>query len=521
MTTKELNILIVEDSPEDRVYLKRLLTAMIDTRWRFVEAENAAEGVTFANREAFDCIILDQHLPDGSGIDVLKRLSQLSGEPGFPVVVLSGLRSESMAAASIKAGALEYIPKKDLTKEIIGEAIHGAIQKFQLKQLQRRAKEKVALELSETLLQYRLLADLMPQFVFTAAPDGAREYRNEQLSIYSGLTIDRIQGHGWKAVVHPEDLNLCLNEWGRSIEDGSPFETEYRLRRHDGSYRWHLGRAFPLKSPAGEVIKWFGTCTDIDKQKKDRERLAAEVHARTAQLRRSLIEKDTLLQEVHHRVKNNLQVITSLLRMQASTLRDPAAISALKDSQQRVLSIALLYERLSGNSQLENIDFGEYVKTLVQTLIQSYAVQTGNVVSHCEISSVFLNIDQAIPCGLILNELMTNVLKYAYPNGGSGEVSIELKEIEPGRVRLSVSDHGIGLPAGWDWKISKSLGLPIVDGLTKQLDGTLTIRSEHGTQFILEFPKQDVQVNAASAAQSGGFPRNRDSQRRSKAQGME
>lgn len=207
-------------------------------------------------------------------------------------------------------------------------------------------------------------------------------------------------------------------------------------------------------------------------------------------LERSLTEKETMLREIHHRVKNNLQVISSLLRMQGSLLQDEQAKEALKISQRRVATMALIHDRLYGNRRLDEIDFTEYAKSLVDELVHSYAGPSGNITGRVKASRVLLNVGQAIPCGLILNELVTNAIKHAYPDGKSGEIVIHLEEPCPGNVRLSVADHGVGLPEGFDWENSKSMGLPIVESLAEQVGGKLEVQSQGGATFTLEFARE-------------------------------
>jgi len=219
---------------------------------------------------------------------------------------------------------------------------------------------------------------------------------------------------------------------------------------------------------------------------------AAKWDVNEQELRRSLHEKETLLQEVHHRVKNNLQIVSSLLKLQADSLSDPAAAALLRESQQRVLSMALIHERLYAGKEMAAIEFDSYARTLVQELVYSYAGRAGNVTGRILPPPIFLTIGQAIPCALILNELVTNALKYAYPAGGTGEVVVELQELPDNRIRLAVSDHGTGLPEGFDFRTSKSLGLRIVWVLAKQLGGTLTIERGKQTKFALEFPREEL-----------------------------
>jgi two-component sensor histidine kinase len=209
------------------------------------------------------------------------------------------------------------------------------------------------------------------------------------------------------------------------------------------------------------------------------------------QLRRSVAEKDILLKEVHHRVRNNLQVVSSLLNMQGLSLSDQQAVAALQDTRARVLSMAVIHEQLYSTEQWEAINFEEYCKRLVGKLLHSFGTQADGLISRFETSPVLLSIDQAIPCGLILSELVTNVLKYAYPGGVGGQMVIALsEETATGMVTLSVSDDGAGLPAAVDPETPESMGLEMVSILASQLEGVLTVQSNPGTRFSLKFPRE-------------------------------
>jgi PAS domain S-box-containing protein len=363
-----------------------------------------------------------------------------------------------------------------------------------LRDREQEERKRAEAQRQDALRQAQVLADLAPQMFFTAEADGYVNHYNEKWNTYTGKTSQETLGWKWETVVHPDDFEMVADTWTRAVQSGEPYKVEARLKRaSDGMYRWFSGRALPYRNSSGEIVKWFGTLTDIHDQKTENERLEAVVAVRTEQLTRLLTEKETLLKEVHHRVKNNLQIISSLLRMQADRVRDPAAAAALADSRRRVISMALIHEQLYGNQHMNAIDFGEYALQLVNELISSCSWEGRNISSRVEAASVLLRIDQAIPLGLILNELVTNALKYAYPIGTGGEVRIELKA-RGADVCLSVSDQGVGLPAGWELKSKGSLGLPIVDMLAKQLGGKLSIDSGKGARFTVKFPNQAFQA---------------------------
>ncbi|MGZ4846226.1 MAG: PAS domain S-box protein [Halobacteriota archaeon] len=215
----------------------------------------------------------------------------------------------------------------------------------------------------------------------------------------------------------------------------------------------------------------------------------AKLHADEL-IKATLAERETLLKEIHHRVKNNMQIISSLLSLQAATATEQETTEALKDSQRRIRSMALIHEKLYGSGSLAAIDFGDYVKSLASELLRTYSVREGITITT-DIDDIRLNVDTAIPCALIINELVSNAIKYAFPNGRSGEITIALARASGADV-LTIADDGVGLPADMDTKKTESLGLQLVTGLVDQLDGSITLDRTKGTTFIITFKSLDV-----------------------------
>jgi len=207
-----------------------------------------------------------------------------------------------------------------------------------------------------------------------------------------------------------------------------------------------------------------------------------------AALSAALAAKEVLLQEVHHRVKNNLQTICSLLNLQAENLPDIAQ-QALEESQRRIRSMALVHEQLYGSQDPGELDFAEYTRSLTSDLMNAYRGGREGVRLRLDLEPVLLGANQAISCGLILNELVTNCLKHAFKQSGSGEILVELRTEGEKTVALRVADDGAGLPPGFDWHESNSLGLRIVAVLTRQLSGTLVHQPGAGASFTLTFVK--------------------------------
>jgi len=212
------------------------------------------------------------------------------------------------------------------------------------------------------------------------------------------------------------------------------------------------------------------------------QRMAAE-----EKIRSSLREKEALLKEIHHRVKNNLQVVSSLLGLQSRVLTDEPTRKMFQESQNRIHSMALLHESLYQSNNLSRIDFPDYIRQLANHLFHSYGVAAERIHLRTDLEKLYLNLDAAVPCGLIINELVSNSLKYAFPDGRSGEVRIELHEHEDGMARLVVADNGIGLRSDIDWVTARSLGLRLVRTLAEQLGAKIEVKSQLGTEVQLTF----------------------------------
>lgn len=206
------------------------------------------------------------------------------------------------------------------------------------------------------------------------------------------------------------------------------------------------------------------------------------------EIKLSLKEKEVLLKEIHHRVKNNLQIITSLLNLQSAQIKDPATLTMFRESQARVRSMALIHEKLYQSKDLARIDFDGYVRDLMVYLFRSYAANPDQIRTEIDTSNLLLGIDTAIPCGLIISELVTNSMKYAFPDGRRGHIYIGLHPHQDGNMTLRVADDGIGLEEGFDWRESDSLGLQLVSTLTSQLHGTMQVGGKGGASFVLTFP---------------------------------
>jgi two-component sensor histidine kinase/HAMP domain-containing protein len=220
------------------------------------------------------------------------------------------------------------------------------------------------------------------------------------------------------------------------------------------------------------------------------ERLLKEISERQRaeeQINASLQEKEVLLREIHHRVKNNLQVIASLLNLQARNIVDEHVLEPLRESQTRIESMALIHQKLYDSDDLMGVNFAEYSRNLATHLLSSYGVSQKVALKVDSDDGISLGINSAIPCGLIINELVSNSLKYAFTGKQDGEIRIALRRKEDGRIKLMVADNGAGIPDKIDFRNTESLGLRLVNILSEQLEGTLELDTTGGTSFELTF----------------------------------
>lgn len=208
-------------------------------------------------------------------------------------------------------------------------------------------------------------------------------------------------------------------------------------------------------------------------------------------LKKSLSEKEMLLKEIHHRVKNNLMIISSLLSLQSSYIKDKASKNIFIESQNRARSMALIHEKLYQSTDLKRINFGEYIRTLTNELFYTYSVGSGIIELKYLLEDIYLDINTAIPLGLIANELITNSLKYAFPDGNNGFIQVEFKKLDH-EYLFKIKDNGVGLPDDLDFKNTESLGLQLVNNLTEQIDGEVELNVHNGTEFRIKFKEMEI-----------------------------
>jgi two-component sensor histidine kinase len=226
----------------------------------------------------------------------------------------------------------------------------------------------------------------------------------------------------------------------------------------------------------GRPVRMVGSITDINERKLADDRL-----------QRSLLEKETLLREIHHRVKNNLQIISSLLYFQAQKIKNPEDLAAITDGRERLRAMIVVHETLYQSKDLSRIQLAGYVQSLAEQLAQSYVSRDRRIATRVEIGDQALPIEIALPCGMIVSELLINAFKYAFPDGRDGEVMIRVTHADE-RLAITVSDNGGGLPEGFAPDQTTSFGWQLINGLATQLNGTVSVARDHGTAVTVSFP---------------------------------
>jgi PAS domain S-box-containing protein len=349
------------------------------------------------------------------------------------------------------------------------ESIDGIIEDV----TERKAAEEALRTSEET---YRALFEQSNDAVFLFRPDGRTLEANRKAESMLGRPKEEIVGAHFLDQIALSEREDATRRFALILQGAAVPLYERIVRRRDGSEFPAEVNISLVRDPDGAPLFVQSIVRDISERKKSEE-------AQRAALR----EKEVLLREIHHRVKNNMQVIISLLRLQSRTIEDEERRGIFKITQDRIRSMALVHEKLYQSRDLSGIDFKSYIQNLVSHLFNSAGPGVSHIRLELDLADIELNITKAVPCGLILNELISNALKYAFPGDRPGTIRIRLAEGAAGRTLLSVVDDGAGLPSSVDPRNPETLGLQIVNDLARQIDAEIGVDRTAGTSFTLIF----------------------------------
>jgi PAS domain S-box-containing protein len=328
----------------------------------------------------------------------------------------------------------------------------------------------------ESEKKYRHIVDTVLEGIWILDPDGSTAFVSDHMAEMLKYDPDEMIGKRFFLFIDVKNAEKAGQRWER-CKQGVKEEYEAEFMSKDGKSVYTRLSSAPMLDDAGMFRGSMFSVTDISDRKAAEEKIKASIQ-----------EKEVYLREIHHRVKNNLQVVSSLLYLQSKSVNDPKMLEILLESLERVRSIALIHEQLYKSVDLTHVNFRDYLNSLTTNLFQTYSIQGGGVKLKIEINErVSLTADKAIPCGLIVNELVSNALRHAFVGRGKGTISIELRQNDNETASLIVGDDGIGLPPHIDFRHTPSLGLQLVNTLVNQLGATIELTLKKGTIFTVTF----------------------------------
>lgn len=494
--TPRPRIVWAEDNADMRTFVAQLLADSFEV----IAVSDGRMALEAVHTYRPDLVLSDVMMPVLDGFGLVRALREDPRTGTIPIILLSARAGEQAEIAGLEIGVDDYLTKPFSIPELLAR-INTHLRMAQLRQdtaealRQSEARTRLALEVAQIGTwsvepeQEFVLADPRCRSICGFPPEGP-------LDLPTAL-----------AFIHPDDLARVQAALERAFDPAGDgvYNEDYRFVHTDGSVRWVLCRgqtSFLGDGATRRPSVMIGTILDIT-ERKAAEAALREAHAvlearvaqRTAELQQSalqletaLAEKEVLLKEVHHRVKNNLQVIVSLLRLQSATQADPTLRDLFRDSQSRVQAMALVHEQLYQSPDLDRVPFAGYLRRLADTLLRFYLVRANQVQVIYDLDpSILLALDTAVPLGLIIAELLANSVKHAFPDERTGSIRIALQQTATALV-VSISDDGVGLPNAQNPAHPTSLGLQIVATLIDQLHANIELNRAGGTHYRIAVP---------------------------------
>jgi PAS domain S-box-containing protein len=357
------------------------------------------------------------------------------------------------------------------------DALHELrVHKIEL-EMQNEELLKTQINLEDSRRKYFELYNFAPVGYFTLDKDGLILEANIAGAVLLGVEKTNLFKNAFIRYINPEHQNKFHNIWQSTMKAGNKQSTEIKMIKMGGDPFY---AQIESTIHYDELFKGLKIALlDITERKNAQQELI-----------KLLEQKEILLKEIHHRVKNNLMIISSLLNLQSRYIKDKSSKEIFTESQNRAKSMALIHERLYQSNDLKKIDFGEYIRSLSNELFNTYDADPGLINLKINVESLFLDINTTVPLGLIVNELISNCLKHGFPDGRRGEIDVDLHS-KDNYYELKVKDNGIGFPKDLNYENTDSLGLQMIVSLTDQIDGNIKLNNTVGTEFIITFKEFD------------------------------
>jgi len=477
MDIKSVRVLVIEDNPGDVRLIREFLAGSGETRFELECVSTLSKALKTIKSGAFDAVLLDMSLPDSRGLATFEKIHRAATQ--IPIVILTGFDDETLGAAAVQKGAQDYLVKNQMDNTTLVRALLYAIE-----------RKRIQTELVKSGELNQQLLDSIPFPSMLIRKDrtilAANKIAREAGAIIGGLCWREF---GKAEYIPEEDKQYLKNQ-----AEHPHIETRCVFCLADDAVKKNK----PMRNPEIEAFGriwdtywiplddgvYLHYSVDITERKQ-----AEEV------VRKSLRDKETLLKEIHHRIKNNFQLVSNLLILQANKTDDKNVHRILEESQERIQSMALVHEMLYQSRDLATIGFAKYIRKLSRSLFKSYTADDSRIKLKLDIEDVQLPEQTALQCGLMINELITNAIEHAFPRRRKGEVTVGLHQISNDRVELVVEDNGKGFPDNFDLGKTESLGLHLVSIIAeKQLRGKIELTSNNGACFKIVFrpPKQTV-----------------------------
>ena len=419
-------------------------------------------------------------IPEVSSIELINKLKHLVNVTAQNIEGIVDLSHEFAIGLAEHFDVLHKVSKGDINTRISDNPQEELLKS--LGKVTNQMIESVSREITERKKaeeRFKQVAESAGEWIWEVDRDGLYTYSNHVIEKILGYTPEEIVGKKhYYDFFEPSIMTQTKEEAFSAFQAEKPFKNVTYANLHKMGHVVFLETSgTPVLDEMGNFLGYRGVDTDIT------ERKLAEEH-----LRKSLREKEILLRELHHRTKNNLQVISSLLDLHSINIEDKNILNIIKEVQHRIKSIALVHEKLYQAKDLSDVNLKDYITDFAHALMKSYEGIKERISLKVDVDDIFLSLDTITPCGMIISELVSNSLKYAFPDGRKGKITIECHSTDNGKVELRIGDNGIGLPEGLDFKHTKSLGFKLICKLAEnQLGGTVERESRKGTSFLITF----------------------------------